>query len=199
MFRGKFFLLSLYTCWCITSCQCWYITYHKSFKLDYYFHTWYTTNCKCPSHFCCLHFTVGFAHGTPTYTSGIMSQIGADTIVSSGLICQLNLRPHAIMATQGTSPAVISSHPFQLKFLTAAIKVCAGYRGGYERGSDGKSAPPHKIFVLFEKNSICTTMLSMGGSNTQVCPMYITMLTPIVVLTFGALILILVWLKYRIL
>ena len=48
-------------------------------------------------------------------------------LVSSRLIYQLNLRPQSTMVNQGTPPA---SHPFQLKFLTAAIKVCAGCRGG---------------------------------------------------------------------
>ena len=61
-------------------------------------------------------------HSTPSYASGRMSQIGAETVVSSGLIYQLNL-------------SVISSHPFQLKFLTPAIKVCAGCRGDYDRGN----------------------------------------------------------------
>ena len=47
------------------------------------------------------------------------------------------------MANQGTLPADISSHPFQLKFLTASIKVCAGCRGGYVRGS-----PPEDLCLV---------------------------------------------------
>ena len=53
--------------------------------------------------------------------SGRTSQIGAVT-VSSRLIYQLNLCPQLTMANQGMPPAVVSSHPFQFKFLTASIK-----------------------------------------------------------------------------
>ena len=53
--------------------------------------------------------------------SGRTSQIGA-VIVSSRLIYQLNLCPQLTMANQGMPPAVVSSHPFQFKFLTASIK-----------------------------------------------------------------------------
>ena len=113
-------------------------------------------------------------------------------LVSSGLIYQLNLRPQLTTANQGAPPAVISSHPFQLKFLTAAIKVCAGCSSGFDRGS------PPKDLCLVRKNNIYITMLSMGGRNTQVYPMCIIMRTPIV-LSFGALILIQTQLKYPIL
>ena len=87
--------------------------------------------------------TASFGHLTTNYASGRTSQIGAEIVVSSGLIYQLNLRPQSTMANQGTLPAVISSHPFQLKFLTTSIKVCAGCRGGYVRGS-----PPEDLCLI---------------------------------------------------
>lgn len=37
---------------------------------------------------------------------------------------------------------VVNASSFQVKFLTAAIKVCAGCRNGYQRGPDGKGPPP---------------------------------------------------------
>ena len=57
--------------------------------------------------------TVNFSQETPTNTSVRASQVGAGTI--------------------SAPPAVISNYPFQLKFLTASIKVHAGCRGGYDR------------------------------------------------------------------
>ena len=75
--------------------------------------------------------TINFSQGTPTNTSVRASQVGADTI--------------------SAPPAVISNHPFQLKFLTASIKVCARCRGGYDRGRDGKSAPPPNDLCLVRK------------------------------------------------
>ena len=74
--------------------------------------------------------------------TSVPHSINTETVVSGGLIYQLNLRPNSVIANQGTPPAVMSTYPFQLKFLTAAIKVCAGCRGGYEKGIDGRSAPP---------------------------------------------------------
>ena len=54
-----------------------------------------------------------FWYSTTNYASGGTSQIGAETVVSSGLIhLPANLRPQSAMANQGTQPAVISSHPF---------------------------------------------------------------------------------------
>ena len=37
---------------------------------------------------------------------------------------------------------VVNASSFQVKFLTGAIKVCAGCRNGYQRGPDGKGLPP---------------------------------------------------------
>ena len=39
-------------------------------------------------------------------------------------------------------PRVVITLPFELKFLTPAIKICAGCRKGYPRAPDGKSCLP---------------------------------------------------------
>ena len=70
--------------------------------------------------------------------------------------CQFNIVPTSgtasldcsqVLATQSQSqlqPAagVKSCSPFEIKFLTPAIKVCAGCRQGFARASDGKSCLP---------------------------------------------------------
>ena len=42
----------------------------------------------------------------------------------------------------GKSTNIFSKQPFQVKFLTAAIKICAGCRKGYARAEDGKASLP---------------------------------------------------------
>ena len=41
--------------------------------------------------------------------------------------------------------------PFEVKFLTGHIKICAGCRQGYTRGRDGKSLPPPDDLCLVHK------------------------------------------------
>ena len=41
-----------------------------------------------------------------------------------------------------SSPVVTSDCPFEDKFLTLAIKICAGCRKGYTRAPDGKGCLP---------------------------------------------------------
>ena len=68
----------------------------------------------------------------PTLTN----QIGQFNFNSS---CQLPLS--ATQTQSSTSvPTVTSNCPFEIKFLTPAIKVCAGCRKGYARESNGKKA-----------------------------------------------------------
>ena len=45
---------------------------------------------------------------------------------------------------------VVSASSFQVKFLTASIKVCAGCRNGYQRGPGGKGlpSPPHNLCLV---------------------------------------------------
>ena len=48
------------------------------------------------------------------------------------------------------SSAIIAIEQFQVKLLTASIKVCAGCRGGYERGP-----PPMDIILVRKERHIC--------------------------------------------
>ena len=50
--------------------------------------------------------------------------------------------PVQMVSTKHTQSTVGSTGPFQLKFLTPLIKICAGCRGSYSRSPDGKSLPP---------------------------------------------------------
>ena len=45
---------------------------------------------------------------------------------------------------------VVNASSFQVKFLTASIKVCAGCRNGYQRGLDGKGlpSPPYDLCLV---------------------------------------------------
>ena len=55
---------------------------------------------------------------------------------------------------QAILPVVTSTYPFDVKFLTPAIRVCAGCRSGYARAPDGKSylAPHHLCLVHKEQH-----------------------------------------------
>ena len=49
-------------------------------------------------------------------------------------------------------PAIVSDSPFEIKFITPSIKICAGCRNGYARVSDGKSClPPPLDLCLVHK------------------------------------------------
>ena len=45
---------------------------------------------------------------------------------------------------------VVNASSFQVKFLTASMKVCAGCRNGYQRGLDGKGlpSPPYDLCLV---------------------------------------------------
>ena len=96
------------------------------------------------------------------------NQSATDTqMISSNQILQLNVNPSTALSTvtikhsEFKSPAeptrsqsIISSSagPFQLKFLTALVKICAGCRGPYSRAADGKSPPsPPMDIILVRK------------------------------------------------
>ena len=55
---------------------------------------------------------------------------------------------------QSTSVSTVTSNcPFEIKFLTSAIKICAGCKKGYVRASHGKIVCHHlMIYVYFIKN-----------------------------------------------
>lgn len=85
-------------------------------------------------------------------------------LMSTNQVCQLNLHPRNITSSfqcspltvaptasrKTTQPTVVVSHPFQVKILTPAIKVCAGCWNGYTRGTDG-NAPPLMGLCLVHK------------------------------------------------
>ena len=66
-----------------------------------------------------------------------------------------------------TSVSTVTSNcPFEIKFLTPAIKICAGCRKGYARASDGKNfLPPPNGFCLFIRNNIYIIMYQMACNN----------------------------------
>lgn len=90
----------------------------------------------------------------------------ATQMISNNQILQLNLNPSTAYSTvtinhQAPTQVISSTHtqsivgsagPFQLKFLTALVKVCAGCRGAYSRAADGKSPPsPPMDIILVRK------------------------------------------------
>ena len=91
-------------------------------------------------------------------------------MISSNQILQLNVNPSTALSTvtikhsdfKSTTQVIsLSSRtrsiignvgPFQLKFLTALVKVCAGCRGACSRAADGKPPPPpHMDIILVRK------------------------------------------------
>lgn len=91
--------------------------------------------------------------------------------VSSSQICQLNLLPQnvsssfhgspfqIVQASQPATrlqPAMTSSQPFEIKFLTPAIKICAGCRKGYARSEDGKTClpPPFDLCLVHKEQHL---------------------------------------------
>jgi len=74
------------------------------------------------------------------------NQVGFTSPNSSAQNVQPSLLPQGQQAT-----TVMSSCPFEVKFLSSAIKVCAGCRSGYARAADGKSYPPPNDLCLVHK------------------------------------------------
>ena len=87
-------------------------------------------------------------------------------MISNNQILQLNLNPSTahstvtinhqaptqVISSTYTQSVIGSAGPFQLKFLTALVKICAGCRGAYGRGADGKSPPsPPMDIILVRK------------------------------------------------
>jgi len=69
-------------------------------------------------------------------------------IVSTNQVCQFSPTSSSIHS----GPRVVVSLPFEVKFLTPLIKICAGCRKGYSRGADGKSClPPPQDLCLVHK------------------------------------------------
>lgn len=49
---------------------------------------------------------------------------------------------------------MVASYPFQVKFLTPAIKICAGCRKGYLRSEDGRAPPPLDICLVHKEQHL---------------------------------------------
>ena len=68
--------------------------------------------------------------------------ISQATQISSPYAYQVN-NSFQSLPYQSFSPCIPSNNrPFEVKFLTGYIKICAGCRQGYNRSSDGKNLPP---------------------------------------------------------
>lgn len=89
-------------------------------------------------------------------------------LMSTNQVCQLNLHPQSITSSfqcspltvaprvsrRSTQPTVVVSHPFEVKILTPAIKVCAGCRNGYTRGTDGTAPPPMDLCLVHKEQHL---------------------------------------------
>ena len=65
------------------------------------------------------------------------------------------LSPSYGSVTTAVRLTVVASHPFEVKVLTPAIKICVECQNGYARGEDGRAPPPldlclvHKVQHLY--------------------------------------------------
>ena len=80
---------------------------------------------------------------------------------STNQIGQFSLNPSSplpnLQAQQSSlSPVVTSNCPFEVKFLTPAIKICAGCRKGYARAPDGKGClpPPNDLCLVHKEQHL---------------------------------------------
>lgn len=93
-----------------------------------------------------------------TFIAAAIAQLIQPTLTNQ--IGQFNFNSSCQSATQpqsSTSVAtVISDCPFEIKFLTPAIKVCAGCRKGYARESDGKKClpPPNDLCLVHKEQHL---------------------------------------------
>ena len=88
--------------------------------------------------------------------------------ISSHQICHCNLQPQNVTSSfqcsplpvagaasrRATQPTVVVSHPFQVKILTPAIKICAGCRNGYTGGVDGIAPPPLDLCLVHKEQHL---------------------------------------------
>ena len=91
-------------------------------------------------------------------------------IVSANQIMKMNYAPQSVASSFHSSPTVIparqpsaslsptvtSNQPYQIKFLTPSIKICAGCHGGYQRAQDGRSSlpPPNDLCLVHKKQHL---------------------------------------------
>lgn len=97
-----------------------------------------------------------------TNSAGTNKSPKSAQMISSNQILQLNVNPSTALSTvtinhQAPTQVISATHtqtiigstgPFQLKFLTALVKVCAGCRGVYDQAADGKSSPPPPMDII---------------------------------------------------
>ena len=72
---------------------------------------------------------------------------------------------NASQTQPSTSVSTVTSNcPFEIKFLTPAIKICAGCRKGYARASDGKNClpPPNDLYLVHREQHLSLGTLSLG-------------------------------------
>ena len=72
-------------------------------------------------------------------------------------ISQFNFNSSCHLPLSSTSISTVTSNcPFEIKFLTPAIKVCAGCRKGYARASDGKNClpPPNDLCLVHKEQHL---------------------------------------------
>lgn len=82
------------------------------------------------------------------------------------------------------TPPIVSAGQFQLKFLTPAINVCAGCRGGYSRAADVKSPPtlPYDLVLVRKEQHLyynvvlgrqqCSSTMNVHYHANAVCPRF---------------------------
>ena len=102
---------------------------------------------------------------TPEISSANSGCDVVSPVISSNQIMQLNVSATTAISSVtvqstdvqcrneviGPSRPNVAAGPFQLKFLTPLIKVCAGCRKPYNRSADGKSPPPPMDLILVRK------------------------------------------------
>lgn len=86
-------------------------------------------------------------HGTnvpssPSLPPVFVSQCGQASVTSGLNFVSNQIYHHPSSLPIQSVPRVIVTLPFEIKFLTPAIKICAGCRNGYARAADGKSCLP---------------------------------------------------------
>ena len=93
--------------------------------------------------------------------SKIYKHIQCNQAGSTNQIGQFSLNPSSplpnLQAQQSSlSPVVTSNCPFEVKFLTPAIKICAGCRKGYARAPDEKGClpPPNDLCLVHKEQHL---------------------------------------------
>ena len=99
----------------------------------------------------------------------------ASSLISTSQVCQLNYCPQTVSSSfhcsplqmvqsnpEKSHPAVVSNKPFEVKFLTPSIKICAGCRQGYARAADGKTClpAPYDLCLVHKEQHLCYNVVN---------------------------------------